>query len=108
MGHCPTRDAASASRGYTRAAAGESRPVPPHGVPSMSRDTLADAISFYDDLLKGDVLRQTHETLTWLTREQKATYGGRLLYRVMRPRFITPETHEDARQAALAVNRALE
>ncbi|MCY1078387.1 hypothetical protein [Archangium lansingense] len=74
----------------------------------MSRHALADAVSFYDGLLRGEVLQRTHETLLRQCEERRALYKGRPLYRALRPRFITPEQHADFQQASAAVSRALD
>jgi hypothetical protein len=74
----------------------------------MSRNALADAVSFYDDLLQGDVLSGTHEFLQRVAETQPVTVGGRSLYGTLRPRFITPEQHADIQRATLAVSQALE
>ncbi|RKH17719.1 hypothetical protein D7Y13_12180 [Corallococcus praedator] len=74
----------------------------------MSRAPLSDAISFYDDLLQGDVLRRTHEHLQQAAESKGVTLGGRVLYRSLRPYFVTPEQHADIQRAARAVGQALE
>jgi hypothetical protein len=74
----------------------------------MSRHALTDAVSFYDGLLRGEILQRTHETLLRRCEERKLIYKGRPLYRVLRPRFITPEQHADIQRASVAVSRALE
>lgn len=74
----------------------------------MSRNALAEAVAFYDGLLQGEALERTHEQLHRSTEERTLIYDGRPLYRVLRPRFITPEQHADIQRASVAVTRALE
>ncbi|RKH46305.1 hypothetical protein [Corallococcus sicarius] len=75
---------------------------------SLPRAPLADAICFYDDLLQGDVLRRTHEQLQRTAERKGVTLGGRVLYRTLRPYFVTPPQHADIQRATYAVGQALE
>ena len=74
----------------------------------MSRTALAEAVSFYDGLLQGEVLERTHETLLRRSNEGRTFYKGHSLYKVLRPRFVTPEQHAELQHAASCVTRALE
>ncbi|HEU4322797.1 MAG TPA: hypothetical protein VFS21_06570 [Roseiflexaceae bacterium] len=74
----------------------------------MSHHALAEAVSFYDGLLRGEVLQRTHELLLRQCTERKMFYKGHPLYRVLRPHFITSEQHADIQHASAAVSRALE
>ncbi|WP_375773666.1 hypothetical protein NR798_23305 [Archangium gephyra] len=74
----------------------------------MSAHALADAVSFYDGLLRGEVLERTHETLLRQCEARTVRHKGRSLYRVLRPRFITPEQQADLQRASRAVSQALE
>ncbi|RKH08368.1 hypothetical protein D7V97_19645 [Corallococcus sp. CA053C] len=74
----------------------------------MARAPLSDAIAFYDDLLKGDVLRRTEELLQRTSEAKRITYGGRVLAHALRPHFVTPEAHAELQRAASVVGQALE
>jgi hypothetical protein len=74
----------------------------------MSSNVLREATSFYDGLLEGEVLRRTHELLLQRTLKERVTYGGRSLYQVLRPRFVTPQQLEAYQRATLAVRRGVE
>jgi hypothetical protein len=74
----------------------------------MPRDMLTEAISYYDGLLQGEVLRRTHELLLQRTLETRVTYGGRSLYQVLRPRFVTPQQLVEHQRATLAVRRGID
>ncbi|NMO14851.1 hypothetical protein HPC49_15905 [Pyxidicoccus fallax] len=74
----------------------------------MPGNELQEAISFYDGLLQGEVLRRTHELLLQHTQATGVTYGGRSLYQVLRPRFLTPRQLEEHQRATLVVRRGIE
>ncbi|MBZ4419375.1 hypothetical protein [Myxococcus sp. RHSTA-1-4] len=74
----------------------------------MPGNELTEAISFYDGLLQGEVLRRTHELLLQRTLAERVTYKSRSLYHVLRPRFITPQQLVEHQRATLAVRRGIE